>query len=156
MKPQKAEIDALTAVLNTPLEDFLTNRERETSKDPEALAQRRMFTKAIEAVDEARGQRTMWITVLRHGTVSVSYTSYGPYATANQAAKETEKLLAGMEATAYAVVPFRNDHGVNAIWQAADAPPEAKGMWAEVKRDQEALRNGWKGKSNTRHKFLKE
>lgn len=158
MRPLKAEADALSAVLMTPLEDFITEKEQSEHKDPEGLAQKRMFTKAIEAVDEARGTRTMWTVVLRFGTVpsSVTYQAFGPYATQTQAQKATESFLSACEATAYAVVPMRTAEGWSLMLAAADEPPAEKGQWAEVRRDVAAKRAGWKGKHRDRQKFLEK
>lgn len=157
MRPLKAETDALAAVMMTPLEDFLTDKEASEHKDPEGLAQKRMFTKAIEAVDEARGGRTMWMVVLRFGTVasSVIYQGFGPYATKSQAEKEVTTFLSGTEATAYAVVPMRTHDGWQAMQGKADEPSEGSSMWAEVRRDVEAKRRGWRGKARERDNYLK-
>ena len=157
MKPNKAEVDALAAVLMTPLEEFVSDKERAEHKDPEGLAQKRMFTKAIEAVDEARGGRTMWMVVLRFGTVasSVIYQGFGPYATQKQASDATESILRGCEATAYAVVPLRTHDGWEAMVAAADEPPAEQSQWAEVRRDAEARKNGWRGKARERDNYLK-
>jgi hypothetical protein len=155
MKPLKAELDALQAVLMTPLGDFLTEREAAEHKDPEGLAQKRMFTKAIEAVDEVRGQRTSWIVVLRFGTVasSVIYQSFGQWSTKAQADKAAEGLLGALEATAYAVVPQRTEGGWKALLEAVDAPPVEPSSWAEVKKDAAAFKKGWKPKSERRDRY---
>lgn len=157
MKPLKAECDALAAVMMTPLGDFLTDRERDEHKDPEGLAQKRMFTKAIEAVDEVRGSRTSWVIVLRFGTVasSVTYQSFGPWSTKSQAEKQAEGLLASLEATAYAVVPQRTPEGWELLLAAADAPPAEKSAWAEIKKDAAAFRKGWNPKKQSRDQFEK-
>lgn len=157
MKPLKVETDALAAVLMTPLEEFVSDREQAEHKDPEGLAQKRMFTKAIEAVDEARGARTMWTIVLRFGTVasSVTYQAFGPYETKAKAEKTAESILKTVEATAYALVPLRNEHGWDQMVEAADADPAEKSMWAEVRKDAEAKRRGWKGKARERDNYLK-
>ena len=157
MRPLKAEVDALSGVLMTPLEDFLTAKEQAEHKDPEGLAQKRMFTKAIEAVDEARGERTSWIVVLRFGTVpsSVIYQSFGPWSTKAQAQAGAESILSAVDATAYAVVPQRSESGWKALLSAADEPPEGSSMWSEVRKDAEAVRNGWRSKkARERDKFL--
>lgn len=155
MKPLKNELDALQAVLMTPLGDFITDREQAEHKDPEGLAQKRMFTKAIEAVDEVRGERTSWVVVLRFGTVasSVTYQSFGPWSTKSQAEKAAEGLLRSVEATAYAVVPQRTPEGWEAMLQAADAPPAEKSAWAEVRKDAAAFKKGWNPKKSRREKY---
>lgn len=156
MKPLKAELDALAAVLMTPLGDFLTDKETAEHKDPEGLAQKRMFTKAIEAVDEVRGQRTAWVVVLRFGTSasSVTYQSFGSWSTKAQADKAAEALLGALEATAYAVVPQRTESGWKALLEAADEAPVESSSWAEVKRDAAAFKNGWKPRSGRREAYL--
>ena len=154
-KPLKAELDALAAVLMTPLGDFITDKEAAEHKDPEGLAQKRMFTKAIEAVDEVRGQRTSWIVVLRFGVTasSVTYQSFGPWSTKSQAEKAAEGLLRALEATAYAVVPQRTEGGWQALLADVDAPPVESSMWAEVKRDAAAFKKGWNPKRQSRDQF---
>jgi hypothetical protein len=155
MRPLKAELDALQAVLMTPLGDFLTDREAAEHKDPEGLAQKRMFTKAIEAVDEVRGSRTSWVVVLRFGTMpsSVTYQSFGPWSTKSQADKAAEVILRATEATAYAVVPQRTEDGWRALLGAVDAPPAESSSWAEVKKDAAALKKGWKPRTESRDQF---
>ena len=155
MKPLKAEVDALSAVLMTPLEDFLTEREQNEHKDPEGLAQKRMFTKAIEAVEEVRGLRTGWIVVLRFGTSasSVTYQSFGQWSTKAQADKAAEGLLKALEATAYAVVPQRTEAGWQALVAEVDAPPVESSSWAEVKRDAAAFKKGWNPKKERRDRY---
>ena len=155
MKPLKAELDALQAVLMTPLEDFLTDKEANEHKDPEGLAQRRMFTKAIEAVDDVRGERTSWVLVVRFGTVasSVTYQSFGPWSTKSQAEKAADAILRACEGTAYAVVPQRTPGGWEAMLNAADAPPAEKSMWAEIKKDAVAFKAGWNPKKERRDKY---
>ena len=157
MKPLKAELDALQAVLMTPLGDFLTDREAAEHKDPEGLAQKRMFTKAIEAVDEVRGQRTSWVVVLRFGTVpkSMTYQSYGPWSTKSQAEKAAGDILKSVDATAYAVVSQRTESGWQALLEAADAPPVESSSWAEIRRDAAAFKKGWNPKKERREVFEK-
>lgn len=139
----------------TPLGDFLSAKEEAEHKDPEGLAQKRMFTKAIEAVDEVRGQRTAWVVVLRFGTVasSVTYQSFGPWSTKGQAEKAAEALLKSLEATAYAVVPQRTEGGWQALMAATDEAPAESSAWAEVRRDAAAFKKGWKPRSMSRDKF---
>lgn len=155
MKPLKVETDALAAVLMTPLEEFVSDREAAEHKDPEGLAQKRMFTKAIEAVDEVRGLRTAWVVVLRFGTVasSVTYQSFGAWSTKAQAEKAAQGLLSTLEATAYAVVPQCSQIGWEALLEAADAPPAESSSWAEVKKDAAAFKRGWNPKKERRDKY---
>lgn len=157
MKPLKGELDALNAVLMTPLGDFLTEREAAEHKDPEGLAQKRMFTKAIEAVDAVRGERTSWVVVIRFGTVasSVTYQSFGAWSTKAQAEKAAEGILRSVEGTAYAVVPQRTPEGWESMLAEADAPPAEKSMWAEVRKDAAAFKKGWKPKRQRREQFEK-
>lgn len=158
MKPVKAEIDALRDVLLTPLTEFISAKEAEsrTQEKAEALAQTRMFTAALEAVDIARADRTYFMVVLRHGSASVTYSGFGPYATKAQAEKAAAQTLAGMEVTAYAIVPTRNHHGLGAIFELADADPVERSVWAEVKKDAQALKRGWRGKARDRDTYLKD
>lgn len=155
MKPLKAEIDAMNAVLMTPLGDFLTEKEAAEHKDPEGLAQKRMFTKAIEAVDAVRGERTSWVVVIRFGAVasSVTYQSFGPWSTKAQAEKAAEGLLKALEATAYAIVPQRSEIGWQALLEDVDAPPVESSMWAEVKKDAAAFKRGWNPKKERRDRY---
>lgn len=157
MKVNKAELDALQAVMMTPLGDFLTDKEQSEHRDPEGLAQRRMFTKAIEAVDEVRGLRTSWVVVLRFGTVasSVTYQSFGSWSTRGQAEKAAEPLLKALEATAYAVVPQMSERGWEAALREADAPPTEKSTWAEIRRDAAAFKRGWNPKKSRRENYEK-
>jgi hypothetical protein len=155
VKPSKAELDALNAVLMTPLEDFLTEKEQAEHKDPEGLAQRRMFTKAIEAVDEVRGLRIGWVVVVRFGTVasSVTYQSFGSWSTKAQAEKAAGAILRAVEGTAYAVVPQMSERGWEARLGALDAPPVEGSSWAEVRKDAAAFKRGWNPKKERRDKY---
>lgn len=157
MKVVKAELDALQAVMMTPLGDFLTDKEQAEHKDPEGLAQRRMFTKAIEAIDEVRGLRTGWVVVLRFGTVasSVTYQSVGSWSTKGQAEKAAGDLLRQLEATAYAVVPQMSERGWEAALREADAPAAESSSWAEVRKDAAAFKKGWKPRSGRRSDYEK-
>jgi hypothetical protein len=155
LKPLKIEMDALAAVMMTPLGDFITDREAAEHKDPEGLAQKRMFTKAIEAVDEVRGQRTSWVVVIRFGTVasSVTYQSFGPWSTKSQAEKAATAILSAVEGTAYAVVPQRTPEGWSALLSAADEAPAESPSWAEVRKDAAAFKRGWDPKRERRDKY---
>lgn len=156
MKPVKAELDALRNVLLTPLTEFISAKESETrtQEKAETLAQTRMFTAALEAVDKARADRTFWMVVLRHGTVSVTYSGFGPYSTKDQAEKAATQALAGMEITAYALVPTRNHHGLQAVFEMADADPAERSMWEIVKQDARASKRGWRGNRRDRDQYL--
>lgn len=148
MKPLKNELDALNAVLMTPLGDFLTEREAAEHKDPEGLAQKRMFTKAIEAVDAVRGERTSWVVVIRFGTVasSVTYQSFGAWSTKAQAEKAAGEILRQVGGTAFAIVPQRTPAGWEQMISKADEPPTESSSWAEVRADARAFKQGWKGR----------
>lgn len=156
MKPVKAEIDALRDVLLTPLTEFISAKEAEsrTQEKAEALAQTRMFTAALEAVDIARADRTYFMVVLRHGSASVTYSGFGPYSTKDQAEKAAAQALAGMEITAYAIVPTRNHHGLGALFELADAPAAERSMWELVKQDGRAVKRGWRGNKRDRNQYL--
>jgi hypothetical protein len=148
MKPLKSECDALAAVMMTPLGDFLTDKEANEHKDPEGLAQKRMFTKAIEAVDAVRGERTSWVVIIRFGVVasSVTYQSFGPWSTKSQADKAAEQILQTVGGTACAVVPQRTEQGWISLIEQVDQPNAESSSWAEVRADARAFRQGWKGK----------
>lgn len=156
MTVSKAEMDAMNAVLMTPLGDFITDKEANEHKNPEGLAQKRMFTKAIEAVDEVRGERTAWVVVIRFGVVasSVTYQSFGAWSTKAQAEKAAMAILASVEGTAYAVVPQRTPAGWEAMLSAVDAPPAEKSVWAEIRNDAIAFRRGWNPKKTRREQHL--
>lgn len=127
MKPLKPEIDAAKAVLMTPLSEFLSERESSEHKDPEGLAQTRMFTRALEAAEEARGSRTTYTVVLRFGTGNnVFFHAYGPYSTQAQAQKALEGDLAAFGPSGHAVVPTTNQTGLRARIEALDARPERR------------------------------
>ena len=125
MRPLKGELDALRTVLMTPLEEFISDKESESHKDPESLAQMRMFTKAIESVDEARGARLMHNVVLRFGSgKSPVFLSYGPYSTKAQAerALEEQKKLHGP--SGWAITAHRSPEGLEQLIAELDKAPE--------------------------------
>jgi len=124
----KVELDALEAVLTTPLGDFLTDKDQGDQEKLTATAQKRMFTKAIQAVDEARGGRNMWMVVLRHGHESRTfYTGFGPYSTKAEAEKAAQGELMSLEPTAYAIVATRNKEGHRQLMDMVDElPPPVK------------------------------
>lgn len=156
MEPLKTEIDAMKAVLMSDLESFVTEREVQErgEEKAEALAQKRMFSQAIKAVDQARGARTTWTVVLRFGTGSVHYAGFGPYATRQQATKALDVLGRTMAPTGYAVVPTRNAAHLEELTTGLDAQPESRGTFGDVRLDAQAFKNGWKGKDATRGKYL--
>jgi hypothetical protein len=136
MTPLKTELDALEAVLTTPLGDFLTDKDQGDRDKLTATAQKRMFTKAIQAVDEARGGRNMWMVVLRHGHESRTfYTGFGPYGTKAQAEKAAQGDLMGLEPTAYAIVATRNKEGLAQLMDMVDELPAP----VKVSKDQERI-----------------
>ena len=134
----------------TPLEDFLTAADKGDDERLQALAQNRMFTKAIEAVDRARGLATAWTLVLRHGRESVSFSAYGPYATR---AKATE-AAAGFDYTGIAVVPTLNPEGLKELWKRVDEPTRDKGDWALIREDSQLYKKGWKGANRNRQEYV--
>ena len=136
MTPLKAELDALAGVLHTPLSEFVTDKDQGDEDKLTALAQKRMFTKAIQAVDEARGGRNMWMVVLRHGHESRTfYTGFGPYGTKAQAEKAAQGELMALEPTAYALVATRNQEGHRQLMEMVDElPPPMK-----VSKEQERI-----------------
>lgn len=169
MKPLKPEIEALRDVMFTPVEEFVTDKDAEKRDDEQlqALAYQRMFTRAIEAVDSARGSRTCYMIVLRHGTTSVTFTGFGPYATKNQAEKALEHAQRTFGPTGWAVVPTRNEQGYSELLEAIDAPPaerkigkvEQKHMDAELRQcldnERTHMRAGsWRGKGNTEVEYV--
>lgn len=157
MKPNKAEIDALREVLLTPLDEFVTEKERAEKGDEraEALAQTRMFTRALEAAELARGSRTTYMVILRHGRgTSTHYTGFGPYATQAQGNTATERLLASMESTAFAVVPTRNEHYLAQLFAEIDDDASIKGDWSTIADDKRAFKKGWRGHRRDREAYL--
>lgn len=156
MEPLKAETDALREVMFTPVEQFVSDKEREErgEEKAEALAHKRMFSQAIKAVDKARGERTTYMVVLRFGRGDTTfYKAFGPYPSKGTAEKDV--LKAGVfEYTAYAVVPMRNAEGLAALVEELDTRPLGNGDWAVVAEDAKAVKKGWKGKQNDRAKFL--
>ena len=157
MEPLKVEIDALQAVMMTPLESFVNDKDAETRTPEklEALAHKRMFSTAIKAVDKARGERTLYMVVLRHGhgTATV-YSGYGPYATKGQAEKATTEMRKAFDHTAYAVVPMRNAEGLHGLLTQLDTEPASKGDFATVAQDVKAFKAGWRGKQKDRNRFV--
>jgi len=150
--PLKAELDALESVLTTPLGDFLTDKDAGDQDKLTSTAQKRMFTKAIQAVDEARGGRTMWMVVLRHGFESRTiYTGFGPYGTKAQAEKAAQGELLGLEPTAYAVVATRNKEGLAQLVSMADELPEPM----RVSKDQERVNIKRMGQLASNHSDIK-
>lgn len=140
----------------TPVEQFVTDREREERGEEaaEKLAHKRMFAQAIKAVDAARGARTLYNVVLRFGQgTSTFYSAFGPYATKGQAEKAVEKLGSVFGFTAFAVVPTRNAEGLEQMLAELDAKPEVKGDFAIAKEDGRLFRLGWSGKIKDRKKY---
>lgn len=157
MEPLLGEIDALREVLFTPVESFVSDKERAEKGDEwaEKMAHKRMFSQGIKAVDAARGSRTLYMVVLRFGQGSSTfYTGYGPYATKGQAEKAVTAMSSTFEYTAAAVVPMRNAEGLAGLLSELDAKPALAGDWAIVADDARAFRNGWNGKQATRSKYL--
>lgn len=142
MKPLRLEIDAAKAVLMTPLSEFLSDREASEHKDPEGLAQTRMFTRALEAAEEARGSRTTYTVVLRFGTGdNVFFHAYGPYSTQPQAQKALEGDLTHFQASGYAVVPTTNQAGLSARLEALDARPERRALGKKQEQELKSRMN---------------
>ena len=158
MKPLKAELDALAAVLMAGPQEHITEKEEQTlSQDKlEALAYKRMFTKAIEALDEARGGRTYYMVVLRHGEgTRTFYSGFGPYSTKPQAETAVSKLISTMDSTAYAVVPTRSEGGLANLLRELDSVAGTRGDYAIVADDARAFRKGWKGQNANRNQYVK-
>ena len=136
MQPLKKEVEAVAAALEQPHE----------SAAHAAKA-------AIAALDKARTERVTYFAVLRFGKLGV-FSGFGPYSTQAQATKAIEKHPAAGMATAYAVVPTLTDEGLDALIARVDAPVRTHGDWTEVEKDKQARRNGWRGKANTRERYL--
>ena len=155
MEPHKSEVDALREVMFTPVESFVTEKERAEKGDEwaEKTAHRRMFATAIKAVDEARGTRTLYTVVLGFGASHVR--NFGLYATEAQAEKARAKMLAalGNLVKASAVRPWQNEHAWAAMLTRADVPPPVKGDFAACAEDARLTRLGWDGKRATRKRF---
>lgn len=136
MTPLKSEVKAITGLLTSP-EEWDT---------PEALAK-----EIVKALDKARADRTLYVGVMVFGGTDLAC---GPYSTANQAHKGLQQHPALSMAKASGVVPLNTQEGVQQIIEKVDTPPESKGDYAEVKKDAEAKRDGWKGQARNRHEFL--
>lgn len=135
MRPLKKEIEVIAALLV------------EGDDTPEALA-----GKVIEAVDAARMERVTYLAVMRFpGPVFIGC---GPYATRNQAEKAIKEHPAADMVRGYAVVPTVNAEGHAEMLRKLDTPPAPKGDWAEVRKDAQAFRNGWRGKAREREAHL--
>lgn len=154
MEPNKDEVDAFWEVMLTPPEEFVTERERADRGDDwcEKMAHQRMAKQAIKAVDKARGDRTQWMVVLRHGRgESTVYTGYGPYSTKAQGERAQEKLAHTFHSTGYALVPMRNAEGLADLLEQVDTRPDLAGDWAVVSEDARLFKKaGWNGKNATR------
>jgi hypothetical protein len=136
--PLKAEIQAVTEVLNQPHDSA------------EAAAKA-----AIIALDLARAKRITFFSVFRFGVKPYAWpTGFGPFATKNQALKAIQKHPAVDMAKGLAVVPCVNEHGLDELIASTDVKPEAKGDWVQVRMDAEARRNGWDGVNATRQRYL--
>lgn len=152
MEPLKTEIDALREVLMTPLESFVTEREHEEKGEEwaEKMAQKRMFSQAIKAVDKARGERTMWTVCLGFGPKWIE--CFGLYATQAQASKGREQMLAalGNLVLRSSVIPLKNEHGWAQMLEATEADSASRGDWSTVAEDAALFRKGWKGERKDR------
>ena len=155
MEPHKSEIDALREVMFTPVESFVTEKERAEKGDEwaEKTAHRRMFATAIKAAEEARGQRTLWTVLLVFGPQF--YENFGPYSTQAQAEKARAHMLGelGNLVANSVTVPLKNEYGWRAMLALADAPPPVKGDWSTVAADAALFRRGWDGKRASRKRF---
>lgn len=170
MKPNKPEVDALRAVLMTPLNEFITDKESETHKDPEGLAQSRMFSRALEAAYDELGRRTTWLVVLRHGKGSSTvYSGWGAWSTKAQAEKALAAHLVDFDHTAGAIVPVRGESALADLLAEIDAPPpeakigpkEGKQLDAKIRQyldgegEKSHIRGGWwTGRGGTEIKHL--
>lgn len=135
MKPRKNEVQSIAALLEAG------------GSDSEDLAGR-----VIEKVDEVRAERVTYTAVMRFpGPVFVGM---GPYSTKGQAKKAIEQHPAASEVRGYAVVPTVNELGHEQMLKNLDQQPESKGDFAEVQRDAQAKRNGWKGRARERGAYL--
>lgn len=155
MQPNQAEVDALREVLFTPVESFVTEKERAGKGEEwaEKMAHKRMFADAIKAVDKARGERTMWTVCLGFGPKWIE--CFGLYATQAQAQKGREQMLAalGNLVVRSSVVALKNEHAWAQMQERSDQPAPVKGDWAEVAADRAAFKNGWNGKAKSRKNF---
>ena len=156
MEPLKAEIEALREVMFTPVEDFVSEKERAERGEEwaEKTAHRRMFSQGIKAVDAARGARTTWMVTLRHGPADNCYfTGIGPYATKAQAEKALLRARAAFDPSGWAVSPTRNEDGFADLLTELDAKPVGGGDYAVVADDARMFRKGWDGNQKTRKQF---
>lgn len=156
MRPLKTELEALAEVLHTPLGDFISDRERAEHRDPTALAQTRMFAKAIEAVDEARASRHHFYLVFRFGEDSGWLQGFGPFATKAQAQKAAADIVAVRDYSAFAVVPTNNFAAFTEQMKHLDEMPPAGKDFKLILEDAELFKIGWNGKERTRRQYLKK
>lgn len=155
MQPNQAEIDALREVLFTPVESFVTEKERAEKGEEwaEKMAHKRMFADAIKAVDKARGERTMWTVCLGFGEKWIE--CFGLYATQAQASKGREQMLAalGNLVVRSSVVALKNEHGWAQMLEATEADSASRGDWSTVAEDAALFKRGWKGERKDRAKY---
>ena len=139
MRPLKKETDAIAALL------------KQGADTPESLA-----NAVIEELDRVRGERTTFLVVMRLGVgKTATHYGYGPYSTRNQAIKSIEEHPVASTATGIAVVPVTSAEGLEQIIERVDEPAAARGDFAEVRKDAEATRNGWRGKAVQRDNHLR-
>lgn len=155
MEPHKTEIEALREVMFTPVESFVTEKERAEKGEEwaEKTAHRRMFAAGIKAVEEARGARTLYTVAIGFGPSHVRM--FGLYPTEATAEKARAKMLAalGNLVKGSAVRPWQNEHAWAAMLARADVPAPARGDWAAVAEDARLTKLGWDGKRATRKKY---
>lgn len=128
-RPRPLEVKALTPLLE---QDWET---------PEELA-----SALIATLDQVRASRVSYVGVIQiGGNEERWFLGLGPYPGKRSAEKAVKGLLAAVDGSAYVVVPLWSQEGLEARIADLDTPPEASGDWAEVKRDAEAFRRGWRG-----------
>lgn len=156
MEPTKAELEALRGVLMTPLEEFVGDRDAATRTEDqlEALAQKRMFSQAVKAVDHLRGQRELYLVGIGFGPQWVQ--AFGPYPTRNKAEQASLVIRGalGNLVKVHGVMPLTGDTGWKRMLEEADEPPAVSGDYAEVATDAQAFRRGWKGESRERARYV--
>lgn len=155
MEPLLSEIEALKEVLFTPVESFVTEKERAEKGEEwaEKMAHSRMFKQAIKAAYAARSERTLYTVALGFGPRWVQ--NFGLYPTQGQAEKARTQMLGalGNLVKRSAVLPLSGERGWELMQERASVPAEVTGDYRECRTDAAAFKNGWDGKAATRKKY---
>jgi hypothetical protein len=102
----------------------------------------------IATLDQVRASRVSYVGVIKvakDGQSLPVWLGLGPYPGQKTAENAVMAALGTYEGTAYVVVPLLSKEGLEARFATLDTPPTPTGDWAEVKRDAQAFKNGWRG-----------